>query len=74
MKTITKKYLEEEIKNIKEINLIMNSAAGANPFAQSINLEEQAKELLKNAEDRVGVEIWQKHRITVLEGLLKELD
>ena len=51
----------------------MNMAAGINPFSMSINLEEEAKEYLDKAEDRIKVEIWQKHRIKVLEILLKEL-
>lgn len=74
MKTITKKYLEEEIASTEELNAIMNGAAGMNPFGVSIDLASPADEALKGLEDRVRVQIWQSHRIKVLKSLLEELD
>ena len=74
MKSITKKYLQKELENMLISQAQMNAAAGSSPFGNSIDLEKAAEEHLQKAEERVRVAIWQKHRITVLKSLLKELD
>ena len=73
MKEITKKYLRDEIKEMEELNSIMNDAAAHNPFGPSINLKEEALEQFSGLEDRIRVQVWQSHRIIVLNSLLKEL-
>ncbi len=74
MKTITKEYLEEEIESMLKSQEIMTMAAGSNPFGASMDLQKAAEEHLENAEERIRVAIWQKHRIAVLKSLLEKLE
>ena len=73
MKTITKKYLENEIEKMTESAEQIKALASISPFGNAIDLEKAAEDHLASAEERVRVAIWQKHRIAVLQGLVDSL-
>ena len=73
MKTITKKYLENEIKELEDMNMNINLAANNNPFGANVDLKQLAKDALSKLEDRVNIQIWQHHRLTVLKELLSKI-
>jgi len=66
-------YLENEIKEMEESNATMNAAAANNPFGNNINLAKAADRHWRDCEPRIYVQIWQKHRITVLKSVLEEV-
>lgn len=74
MKNITKKWLEKKLESIKEWNDMMNIAASNNPFGENIDLRQKAEDYLKQAEQRIQVQIYQKFRIDFFSQLIKELE
>lgn len=73
MKTITKKYLEEELNAMLESNAKINAFASISPFGNAIDMAKAAEDYLKKADSRIRVQIWQKHRIEVIQSLLEKL-
>lgn len=69
-KQITKDKLEEELNSTIESNTIMKSAAAMTGF----DIDTAVDSALAGLEQRVRVGIWQKHRITVLQSLLEEMN
>ena len=75
MKTLTKKYLQKKLNDIKESNEFINNAAANNPFWWNIDLKEEADNFLKTVpSDRIRVQIYQKHRINILQWLIDDLE
>jgi exonuclease VII small subunit len=52
----------------------MNIAASNNPFGENIDLRQKAEDYLKQAEQRIQVQIYQKFRIDFFSQLIKELE
>lgn len=53
---------------------MMNIAASNNPFGENIDLRQKAEDYLKQAEQRIQVQIYQKFRIDFFSQLIKELE